>query len=116
MGKANIFTHGHPFNEAQILVDKSDLLLLIGLGRAVRIGFFLEQDAAFIGCVNARKRFDQCGFASAIFAEQGKDFTCRQIKGNVAQSGGAAEALGDVFKCDESLLHRHTPVQPEVFP
>ncbi len=101
--EADILGDRHPLDQTEILMDEGDALLLVGSRRAMQVGLALEQDAPFVGCMNAGEALDQRRLAGAVFTKQRQHFAGVEMKAHVTQRRGAAEALGDVFKAEQAL-------------
>ena len=90
-------------------MDEGHALLFIGAWRTMHIGLAPEENPAFIGRVDSGQTLDKGGLACAILAEQRQHFTCIQMQVYITQGCGSAEALGDVFKCEQALSQPFLP-------
>ena len=59
-------------------------------------------DAAGVGADAASGDFDEGGFAGAVFAAEGVDFSGGDLKRDVGEGTDAAVGLGDVGECQQS--------------
>ena len=90
--EAHVLGHGHPVDQAEILVDEGDRQMAhspggvpaaIANGSAIRI-------------MNACENLDEGGLAGAVLAEERDDLTRPNMQANPVERAGAPEALGDI--------------------
>ena len=89
-GEADILGHGHPVDQAEVLVDERNRQATQRAGRVVSA----ELDAAGIKRVNAGEDLDQRGLARAVLAEQRQDLAGAKLEVHVIERQRAPEALG----------------------
>ena len=63
----------------------------------------VENDAAFRERVNAGDKIEDGGLTGAVGADQGVDLALFDLKGDIAHSGQAAEALGNVPEFEHNI-------------
>ena len=92
----DVFGDGYVAAEHQLLMDDADAVLA-GVRNAVDLDVLaLDADLPGVHRVDAAEDLDQRRFASAVFAQQGEDFTRMQGDVDVFQHLVAAEALVDI--------------------
>jgi hypothetical protein len=72
-------------------------------GSEARKLFAVNFDGTRVGLVGTGNNLDESGFACAIFAEEGVDFTETKIEGDTFESGDGAEGFGDLVELEEGV-------------
>ena len=104
----------HPFDQAEVLVDEGDRLVLAEAGRTMAVGFAAVLDRAFARLDDAAERLDQRRLAGAVLAEQREDLAGVEIERDAAQRRDAAEPLDHVVESGSGA--GPSPGSPRTFP
>ena len=102
----DIFGDGQLVHQIQLLENNGDSQAVGNLGICNVHSFAIDQDLTGIFFVVAVENFHQCGFAGAVFADQGANFALGHCKAYVIQRLDAGEAFTDAAhlkKCTHRL-------------
>src|SRR5208337_2483780 len=93
----DVFGDGHPFDEAEILMNERDGQRIRPRTRWLSGEFY----GACIGLVDPRQDLDECGFAGAILAEQRVNLAAPDVKVDMIESKRRGEALDEAAHNEE---------------
>ena len=88
----DVLADGHPFDEAEILMNECDRQPISRTGRTDPSG---ERDLARVGFVDARQNLDQGRLAGAILTEQRVNLATTEIKIDVIKRARRGETLDE---------------------
>ena len=103
--QGDVFCNRQIRKQSGLLIDARDSQFMGEGWGEVGYPFRSDLDPAVIGLVRAGDDFDQCGFSSAIFSQQGMDFAGVQVKGNTLQGAHCAERFRDGNKIQQRGCH-----------
>ena len=94
---SDVFGDGHPFDEAEVLMNERDGQRIRCRTRRLSGEFY----GAWIGLVNARQDFDECGFAGAILAEQRVYLAATNVKVDMIESKRRSQSFDEAAHNEE---------------
>jgi hypothetical protein len=94
--KRDILGHGHPLDQAKVLMNESDVA--VALTPSARITGAVETDRARIRFVYAAQNLDQRRFSGAVLSEKRNDFTTPNLEAYALERLRPSESLLDVVE------------------
>jgi hypothetical protein len=101
--ETNVLGYGKIRDEVDLLINGADAEALSVGGRMGADGLSVEEDIASIAGVNASENFDESGFAGAVFAHEGMDFTRAEGEIDGGEGFDARERFGDCAELEDDL-------------